>query len=232
MTGQEKTGTKWNTGSFIWMWEDTLLLWGWLSTATGYPESLWSLMLWRYWKNTWTCSCATCFLCTCFSSAVGWGDPQRSLPVTTILWFPHLTLHKKTGTAQKGFFFFQDEATAWETMGWKQCTTSEAGQASQAQLLLQWRQCPATRSRQNGGWKSISEEAVFLRSVLTVHLGPSVLVCKKVWGWWDHISPSFPHNSWFIQNKNSDYENRKPGRFNVTFLESTDHTVSREDSYK
>ena len=60
VTGQRAMGTNWNTGSSIWTWEKTSSLWGWQSTGTGCLERLWSLLLWRYSKPSWTRCCATC----------------------------------------------------------------------------------------------------------------------------------------------------------------------------
>ena len=48
---------------------------------------LWSLLLWRYSRSTWTRSCATCCRQPCFGRGVGLDAPQRSLPTPTILWF-------------------------------------------------------------------------------------------------------------------------------------------------
>ena len=50
-------------------------------------EALWILFLRRYSKPTWTRSCAACSRWTCFSRVSGLDDPQRSLPIPTILWF-------------------------------------------------------------------------------------------------------------------------------------------------
>ena len=51
VTGQGAMGTNCNTGSSIWIWGRTSLLWGWQSTGTGCPERLWSLLLWRTFKT-------------------------------------------------------------------------------------------------------------------------------------------------------------------------------------
>ena len=73
--------------SSIWTWGRTSSLWGWWSTGTGCPEGLWSLLLWRYSSPAWMRSCAACSGWPCFGRRVGLGDPQRSLPTPTILWF-------------------------------------------------------------------------------------------------------------------------------------------------
>jgi len=57
------------------------------TTGPGCPGRLWSLLLWRYSRPTWTRSCAACCRWPCFSRRVGLDDPQRSLPTPTILWF-------------------------------------------------------------------------------------------------------------------------------------------------
>jgi len=44
------------------------------------PRRLWSLLLWRYSRPTWTRSCAACCRRPCFGRGVGLDDPQRSLP--------------------------------------------------------------------------------------------------------------------------------------------------------
>jgi len=64
-------GTNWNIGSSVWTWWKFLLLWGWQSTETGCSQELWSLLLQRYSKPTWTPSCATCSKWPCFSRG-GW----------------------------------------------------------------------------------------------------------------------------------------------------------------
>ena len=87
VTGQGAMGTKWGTGSSVWTWGRTSSLWGWRSTGTGCPGRLCSLLLWRYSRPTWTRSCASCCRWPCFSRRVGLDDPQRSLPIPTILWF-------------------------------------------------------------------------------------------------------------------------------------------------
>lgn len=93
--------------------------------------------------------------------------------------FPHLPSHTNAGTVPKGFVWFQDWVTAWETPGWKWRVSREAGQAGRAELLLRGRQGPAPRSARSRERRSGSEEAVFLISVPAVRLRPSVLVCKK-----------------------------------------------------
>ena len=85
--GQGAAGTNWSTGSSIWTWGRTCLFWGWWITGTGCPEGLWSLLLWRYSKPTWTWSRAACCRWPCFGRGVELDDPQRSLPTPTILWF-------------------------------------------------------------------------------------------------------------------------------------------------
>ena len=52
-------GTNWNTGSSVWTYGNTFLLWGWQSTSTGCPDRLWSHHLWRHSKAVWTCSWST-----------------------------------------------------------------------------------------------------------------------------------------------------------------------------
>ena len=54
---------------------------------TGCPGRLWSLILWRYSRPTWTRSYAACCRWPCFGRGVELDDPQRSLPTPTILWF-------------------------------------------------------------------------------------------------------------------------------------------------
>jgi len=80
-------GNKWSIGISSWTWGRTSSLWGWRSTGTGCPGRLWSLLLWRYSKPTWTWSCAACCRWPCFGRGVGLDDPQRSLSTATILWF-------------------------------------------------------------------------------------------------------------------------------------------------
>lgn len=41
VTGQEETGIYLNTGSTIWIWGKTSLLWGWQSHGTDCPDRLW-----------------------------------------------------------------------------------------------------------------------------------------------------------------------------------------------
>ena len=86
---QGATGTNWSRGSSSWTWGRTSSLWGWRSPGTGRPGRLWSLLLWRYSRPTWTRSYAACSGWPCLGRRVGLGDPQRSLPTPTILlcWF-------------------------------------------------------------------------------------------------------------------------------------------------
>ena len=58
----------------------TSSLWGWRSTGTGCPGWLWSLLLWRYSRPTWTRSSTPCCRWPCFGRGVGLDDSQRSLP--------------------------------------------------------------------------------------------------------------------------------------------------------
>jgi len=53
--------------------------------------------LWRYSSPAWTRSCAPCCRWPCFGRRVGLGDPQRSLPTPTILWFCDTS--RRTGRA-------------------------------------------------------------------------------------------------------------------------------------
>lgn len=69
---QEAMSTDWNTKFSISTWRNS---------GTGCPGRLYSLHYWRYWKDIWMWSWATCFKWPCLS------DPQRSLPSTTVLWF-------------------------------------------------------------------------------------------------------------------------------------------------
>ena len=78
-------GTNWNTGSSIWKWGKTSLLWRWQNTATGCSERLWSLLLWRYSKPTWTLSCVTCFREPALVVGLDLDDHKRSLP--SPIWF-------------------------------------------------------------------------------------------------------------------------------------------------
>jgi len=86
-TGQGAMGTNWGTGSSVWTWGRTSSHWGWQSTGTGCPGRLWSLLLWRYSRPSWTRSCEPCCRWPCFGRRVGLDDPQRSLPTPAILWF-------------------------------------------------------------------------------------------------------------------------------------------------
>jgi len=67
----------------------TSLQWGWWNTGTGSPESLWSLLLWRYLRPAWMLTCVT--YCRVLALAGGW--PWWSLEVpsnprnSVILWF-------------------------------------------------------------------------------------------------------------------------------------------------
>ena len=87
VTAQGAMGTNWSTGSSVWIWRRISSLWGWRSTGTGCPGRLWSLLLWRYSRPTWTTSSTTYCRWPCFGRSVGLDDPQRSLPSPTILWF-------------------------------------------------------------------------------------------------------------------------------------------------
>ena len=80
-------GTNWSTGSSSRTWGRTSLVWRWWSTGTGCPGRLWILLLWRYSRPTWMRSFAACCRWPCFGKWIVLGDPQRSLPTPTILWF-------------------------------------------------------------------------------------------------------------------------------------------------
>jgi len=84
---QGAIGTNWSTGSSVWTWGRTSSLWGWRSPGTDCPGRFWSLLLWMYSRPAWTRSCAACCRWPCSGRRVGLGDPQRSLPTPTILWF-------------------------------------------------------------------------------------------------------------------------------------------------
>ena len=47
----------------------------------------WYVLLWRYSKPTWKRSCAACSRWPCFGKGFGLGEPQRSLPTRTIVWY-------------------------------------------------------------------------------------------------------------------------------------------------
>ena len=96
-TGLEATGTKWSIRGSIWTWGRTSLLWGWQITGTGCPGGLWSLLLRRYSKPTWTQAYAACSRWTCFGRGVGLDDPQRFLPAPTILWFRGSVKYRLSG---------------------------------------------------------------------------------------------------------------------------------------
>ena len=100
VTGQGAMSKNWSRGRSVWTWESTSSLWGWQSTGTGCPGRLWSLLLWRYSRPAWTRSCAICCSWPCLGRRVRLGDPQRSLPNPTILWFcdsviPHLAADRR-----------------------------------------------------------------------------------------------------------------------------------------
>ena len=57
------------------------------SPGTECPGRLWSLLLWRYSRPTWTRSSAAFCRWPCLGRRVGLDDPQRSLPTPTILLF-------------------------------------------------------------------------------------------------------------------------------------------------
>ena len=92
-TGQGATGTNWSIGSSTWRWGRSFSLWGWRSTGTGCPGSLWSLLLWRYSKPAWTSSCATFSRPPWFGRGIGLDNSERSLPAPTILWFCEKDFH-------------------------------------------------------------------------------------------------------------------------------------------
>ena len=75
-------------------------LWGWRSTGTGCPGRLWSLLLWRYSRSSWTRSSTAYCRWPCFGRGGGLDHPQRSLPTPTILWFCEglLTGSRKSGS--------------------------------------------------------------------------------------------------------------------------------------
>ena len=79
-------GSNWSIGSSIWTWGRTSSLWGWRSTGTGWPGRLWSLLLWRYSRPTWTRSCAACSGWQ--GDWTGWPTEVPSNPYhSVILWF-------------------------------------------------------------------------------------------------------------------------------------------------
>jgi len=100
VTGQGAMGANRSIGSFVWTWGRTSSLWGWRSTGTGCPGRLWSLLLWRYLRPTWTRSCAACCRWPCFGRGVGLDDPQRSLPSPTIPWFCDSVIRIQAGNIE------------------------------------------------------------------------------------------------------------------------------------
>lgn len=78
--------TKRNTGSSIYTWRNTYLLWAWQNTGTGSWKRLWGLLLWRYSKPASTRFCVTC--CREPAFVGGWTRwyPEVS-PTSTTLWF-------------------------------------------------------------------------------------------------------------------------------------------------
>jgi len=68
-------------------WEK--LLWGWQSTGTGCPETLWGLLPCRYSETAWTLSSAIYFREPALAGGLDYGPDnlQRSLPNPTILLF-------------------------------------------------------------------------------------------------------------------------------------------------
>lgn len=66
--------------------ENVLFIYLFINWApTGFPERWWSIHPWRYSKDIYTGSWATCPKCLCLSRRVGPGDFQSSLPNSTYL---------------------------------------------------------------------------------------------------------------------------------------------------
>ena len=90
---QRAMGTNWNMGGSLRTSGNAFLLWGWLSTRTGYPGRLWSLHPWRHLKHVWTRSRATRSRCPCMSRELdqmtsrGLFHPQPPCD-SVILWMP------------------------------------------------------------------------------------------------------------------------------------------------
>ena len=75
-------------------------LWGRRSPGIGCLGRLWSLLLWRYSRHTWTRSLTAYCRWPCFGRRVGLDEPQRSFPTPTILcdsvWFCVIYAHQKS----------------------------------------------------------------------------------------------------------------------------------------
>lgn len=68
------------------------LLWGLLSTDTGFSEKLQTLHLQRYWETVWAWSWTTFCRWPCLSRVMEPGALQWSLKVNTNLWFHKILL--------------------------------------------------------------------------------------------------------------------------------------------
>jgi len=77
---QGTTGINWNTGGSILIQGRTFLLLKWQNTGTGCATMLWSHLLWRYWRPTWTPTCVTYCrtpaLAGLLDSMISWGPFQ------------------------------------------------------------------------------------------------------------------------------------------------------------
>lgn len=131
----------------------------------------WSMRLWRGIRLGW---CALRFsLRRLLWEEEGCSeDGQLQTP------FPHLTLRINTDSAE-GLRVVSRFGHGLGNCSLEVAHNLRNGQAGQAELLLHWKQGHATQSVHSGKQRSSLEEAVFLRSLHTVRLRPSVLVCKK-----------------------------------------------------
>jgi len=93
---QHDKGQQTQTGSSIWTWRKTYLLWGWQSTGTGCSGRLWDLLLWRDSKPIWTPTCVTC--CRVPALAGGcmqWSPEVPFNPWNTVILLPNMAFASK-----------------------------------------------------------------------------------------------------------------------------------------
>ena len=86
-TGQGATGTNCSIGSSTWTWGRTSLLWGQRSNGTGWPEGYRVSFSGDTQNPPGQGPVQPALGEPALVRVVGLDDPQRSLPIPTILWF-------------------------------------------------------------------------------------------------------------------------------------------------
>jgi len=87
------------------------------------PGRLWSLLLWRYSRSSWTPTCAACYSLCCREAALQGGWTRWSLPTPTILWFCDLliaVLHSRFFNVSVSYIFIKTRSEVCKMSFWRE----------------------------------------------------------------------------------------------------------------